>query len=391
MSSTTPTMKSLVLEGAKAATPANPASMEKFYNIVLAFRPTAPKPSIRRTVYGLVGQGKMMRLGPNTYIAVDGPAVLVVHTGDTRELLPQMPDQCVNMIMTDPPIDMGTAENARIGSTRPHLDKGRTYEQWDLGRETLGHMFRILRQDHQWASIAQRECGACGTKVDRTTLEPKRLVEAVSGYCEKCQTRVALAPQKTFTGPGACFIWTPPRSAQTDPHIDALKRLAREVGFEFVHEIPVVYEPKGMGYWLPQEHWLLHFFTAGPVKKGVPHDLSVTSVLRVKRVMRKSKKGHADEKEQHEAEKPAEMSLAPMRLATRPGDIILDCFAGRAHGEERPGGLGWVRKALQAGRHVVLMDIDPTWRERIAQEDWGGVEELHILPEDLTEVEVTTE
>lgn len=354
------TVEHLVLHATR-----EPRRLGAIYQLVLAFRPGTAPETIRARVYEQVEAGRIIRLARGVYLAVDGPARLLMVTGDAWDLIKQVPDGAVNVTVADPPWLLGTEENARTGTTRPHKDQGRTYELRDLDEAFLRELYRVTSKEHEWASIAPRKCGACGGKIDKQTLQPKGLNQATTGYCPTCAAVGALAPQQRPKGGGACFIITPPRTAQTDTHIDALKTLAQTCGFVFQTEFAVDYEDKGMGYWPPQQHWLVHLFTAGP-RAGVPHDLSVTSVIRCRRVRRASRKGHADAKREHEAEKPIELYDALLRFASQPGDIVLDPFGGRAR---------WSRLAVAKGRHVVLFEKDPTWLERVATDDW------HLPPE----------
>lgn len=338
-----------------------PKRLRDIYAIVGSIRPGTADETVRARIYESVSAGTILRVCPGVYLASSGPARMVLIEGDAWDIIKTMPNDTINLIVTDPPFDMGTAANARTGSTRPHGQQGRTYEQRDLDASFLKEAFRVLaKTTHEWASIAPRSCAACKTKVDAKSLNTSPASEATAGHCATCGKTTSLTPYEPPMGPGVACILTPPRTEQTDPHIDELKRIAKTVGFHFVCEFAIDYQDKAMGYWPPQRHWLVHAFTAGPVKRGVPHDLSVTSCFTVKRVRRASKPGTTEAKDEHEAEKPVELFETIARFFTKPGDIITDFFGGRAR---------WAQKLVNDGRHVVLIEKDPHWVERIAS-DW---------------------
>jgi len=63
-------------------------------------------------------------------------------------------------------------------------------------------------------------------------------------------------------------------------------------------------------------------------------------------------------KGKHPAEKPVEMLEHAIHATTRPGEIVLDCFAG---------GGNVVRAALKLGRLSISMEIEPKWASRICE------------------------
>jgi DNA modification methylase len=346
-----------------------PKHLRELYTIVMSVRPGTPKPSVRRALYDELAKPapRIMRVAEGVYIAIDGSARMVLVHGDAWQTLRGLPDDCIDLILTDPPWDLGTEANARTGTTRPHQSNGRTYDLRDIDAEWLREAFRVLQKTgHAWATIAQRSCARCGATIERSRLNDASLSKATRGACEACGVEVELAPQKTAMGPGVCAILTPHRTRQTRKHIQALLDLAEILGFHWLEEFNVAFTPKGMGYWPPQSNWTLHCLSAGPIKKGVPHDLSVTSTFTVQRVIRASKKGHADAQREHESEKPVELYANIARVFTTPGDIILDTFAGRAR---------FAKPLLQSGRHVILVEKDPTWVNRVLHEDWQYAEQ----------------
>jgi DNA modification methylase len=305
------TLRDLVTDAVRE----EPRKLAEVYAIVARIRPETPNHSIRARIYEQVEAGRILRVVEGVYVAVDGPARMLLVHGDAWDLLPQFPEGVLNAIVTDHAYDMGTKVNAETGTTRPHGTHGRTYDVKDLDEAWFRAAFRALRKDHEWRGL--------------------------NGG--------------TTPGGGACFIFSPPRTAQTAPHIDALRALAEKCGFVFQCEMVWDYGDRGMGYWPPQEHQLLHLFTAGE-RAGVPHDLTITSIIREKRLRRVS----SAEAEEHEAEKPVGLFLKMLRFVSRPGDLVLDCFAGRAR---------WAREAVARGWNVVLIEREERWVREI-RDDW---------------------
>jgi DNA modification methylase len=308
------TLRHLVTEAVREA----PRRLAEVYAIVTRLRPGTARETIRARIYEQVGAGRILRVAEGVYFAVDGPAAMLLLHGDTWDLLPQFPEGVLSAIVTDQAYDLGTKENSEAGTTRPHGREGRTYEVRDLDEAFFRAAFRALRKDHEWNSLA-------------------------SG--------------KTIPGGGACLVFSPARTAQTAPHIDAMHKLAEQCGFVFQAELVWDFEDRAMGYWPPQEHQLIHIFTAGP-RAGVPHDLSMTSIIRERRIRR-----NWVAEDEHEAEKPVGLFLKLLRFVSRPGDLVLDCFAGRAR---------WAREAVARGWNVVLIERDETWVQRV-RDDW-----LHV-------------
>jgi DNA modification methylase len=82
------------------------------------------------------------------------------------------------------------------------------------------------------------------------------------------------------------------------------------------------------------------------------------NILSVKKVKRRC----APDAVEHEAEKPSELWVRLVKALTREGEIVFDPFCGRAR---------WVKEVLSMNRHVIAVDIDGKWLDRIAQEDFG--------------------
>lgn len=262
-------------------------ALSRIYSFVHRFRPAVAEETIRARVYEAVEKGTVRRVARGVYVARDGPATLLLVEGDARDVLHSLEDGAVDAIITDPPYDLGTRQHAMTGSTRPHMGKGRTYEQWDLDRSTLLDMFRVLSRDKSWNTLS------------------------------KAKRRDSKFP----TGGGALVLFVPPITRNTWTHIRNLVDLAQELGFVFQGTITWDHEIMGMGYdcGRNRKNELL-FFTAGP-RRGVLWDLSLPNVLRYKRTVRRDG--------EHEAEKPIALFTRFVEALTRPGDIVADFFVGR--------------------------------------------------------------
>lgn len=301
-----------VRELVESATSDAPRHLRDIYRFVLSYRPGTAEETIRARVYEAVNQGRLLRLAEGVYVARSGPATLLLIQGDMRDVLPRLEADSVDAIITDPPYDLGTAENARIGTTRPHLNKGRDYEQFDLTADDLRSLFRILRKQKPWRSLTEGK-------------------EALGG--------------------GALFIFVPPRTRKTRRHIDALISLAESVGFVYYGDVTWDQETIGMGYdaGRNQKNDIL-LFHAGE-RNGLLYDLAFRNMLRHKRLARRD--------DEHEAEKPVGLFLDLLRAVTQAGDVVLDPFAGRGR---------WIKAALAEGRHVIAVEKQPKWVDRIASD-----------------------
>lgn len=316
MSATQRTLYELVVESARDA----PRALPDIYNYVALFRPNTAKETIRARIYENLKDGRILRVAEGVYVAVDGPARLVMVEGDAWEVLRQLPDESINALVTDQPYDLGTKQHVGIGTTRPHADiGGRTYDQRDLDRDWFTNAFRILKKDHGWRNLK--------------TGEPR-------------------------AGGGACIVFSPNVTRHTWPHIKALIELAENCGFQYHGAVVWNQDRMGMGYSFGRsQHQLAHLFTAGD-RNGVGWDLAMRNVLTI-HGPKNACKGGAEE---HEAEKPVELFQALLRFCTRAGDVILDPFAGRAR---------WARQAVKEGRHVILVEKEGRWLDKIATEDWS--------------------
>lgn len=289
-------------------------ALSAIYSFVQRFRPSAAEETIRARVYEAVEEGRLRRVARGVYVARSGPATLLLIEGDAREVLQSLEDEAVDAIITDPPYDLGTRKHTATGTTRPHMGRGRTYDQWDLDRSTLQQMFRVLRHQKTWNTISP----------------------TARGYPK---------------GGGALILFAPPITRNTWLHIRNLIDLAQEVGFVFQGTITWDHEVVGMGYdcGRNRKNELL-FFTAGP-RKGLLWDLGLPNVLRYRRIRRR----HGE----HEAEKPTALIKRLVEAVTVPGDTIADFFVGRGR---------WIREALSSGRSVLACDIQGQWISRIARD-----------------------
>lgn len=292
----------------------SPAHLQRIYDFVLRFRPGTAEETIRARVYEAVDDGRIRRLARGIYFARRGPASLLLVHGDARDVLTEWDDDSIDAIVTDPPYDLGTKQHAETGTTRPHRGEGRTYDQFDLDRELLAEMFRVLRKETAWNTLSKQR---------RETDDWPR-------------------------GGGALVLFAPPITRSTWPHIRDLIGLAEELGFVFYGALAWDHEVMGMGYDCGRNRKNEILLFAAGERNGVLWDLGMPNVLRHKRLARRDG--------EHEAEKPVGLFLELIEAVTRAGDVMADFFAGRAR---------WVREALKAGRHVVAVEKDERWVEAV--------------------------
>ena len=284
--------------------------LKDLYRIVLELRPSTAKETVRARVYEAVQDGRLLRVSRGVYIARDGPASLVLVEGDAWAALRELPAKTVDLLVTDQPWDMGTDWYTRCGSTR--LGDGRGYSVRDVDREFLKEAHRVLRSDHEWRH--QRDAN------------------------------------KTMKGGGALILFSPNLTGETWPHIKALLDLAIQLGFEYQGAFVWHMMRRGMGWKTgANEYNLLHFFVKGK-RKGVGWTPGLSNVLRHKGI-----RSH-----EHAAQKPPGLFMDVIRFCCRPGDVVLDTFAGRA---------AWAKQAVKEGYNVVLVEKEPRHVEQITT-DW---------------------
>ena len=317
-----PSIKDLVIEACVEL----PAVLPTMYNFVRAWREgEVAEETIRARIYEALQEGKLVRVARGVYFARSGPAQLLLFEADAWDVMPKIADCSIDCIITDHAFKLGTDTWVGMGTTRPHAAMGeRTYKQRDIDKEWLSNAFRILRKDKEWNTI-NRERKLAGNW-------PR--------------------------GGGACALFVPSFTRTTYPHIRELIDLAESVGFVFYGTITWDKEVMGMGYHCGRDQKMeILVFTAGE-RNGVFWDLSLPNVLNAKRLRRKC----APDAVEHEAEKPAELWLRLAAALTKAGDIVADFHVGRGR---------WIKQMLQSGRHVVAGDIDGSWPDRIATEDFG--------------------
>ncbi len=302
-----------------------PEPLRAIYDFVQAVRPDVPEHSIRARIYEAMKDDKIVRVMEGVYFAKVGQAQLLLVQGDAWDVLRKLDENSIDALITDPPGKFGR-NWAGMGTTRPHATEvhGRTYKQPELDEEFVKQAFRVLRKDRAWNTLSKEK--------------------RARGEFPK--------------GGAACLIRVPIENKTTRPHIQELIRLAESAGFVFYGEFVVALDMIGMGYDSGRDKgaaWLL--FHAGN-RNGVLWDLSVPNVIQAKRI-RNPCKGDAKE---HEAEKDPVEFTELLKAVTRKGDIVLDPFIGRGR---------WTKQMVSEGRHVIGADMDGTWPERIASEDYG--------------------
>ena len=327
-----PSIKELVV----ASCEETPQPLDVAYSFVRAWRgQEIAEETIRARMYEALKEGKIIRVARGVYFARSGTAQLVLFEGDAWEAMPKVADDSVDCIITDHPFKLGTDKWVGMGTTRPHAKMGeRTYAQRDIDEEWLRNAFRILRKDKAWNTINKERKLAGDWPV----------------------------------GGGACALFVPSLTRTTWPHVRKLIDLAESVGFVFYGSVTWDKVNMGMGYHSGRDQKMeVLVFTAGEIllftageRNGVLWDLSMPNVLSEKKLKRKC----APDAVEHEAEKPAALWLTMADALTREGDVVADFHVGRGR---------WIKQMLEMGRHVIAGDIDGTWPDRIATEDFGFV------------------
>lgn len=229
-----------------------------------------------------------------------GAARFVVLEGDARELVPRIAPGAVALMLTDPPygISREGAEITRAGAAPIRQDFG----AWD-----------------------RSEVGA------------RELVRAV-----------LLAAGGAVAGDGASYVWTSDalfgaaREALGAAGFPALgfavwcktnpAPSVRQSGWLSAAELIVWGRRPGNRFGWPGHHGAYNWLTA-PV---VPHQRRI-----------RDEQGRV-----HPAEKPQDVARRLIRASTRPGDVVLDPFAGS-------GAIG--EAALREGRRYIGIELDPVW------------------------------
>lgn len=310
-----------------------PKPLGWLYDFVGTLRPGTAKETVRARLHEAVARGAAERIAPGVYVASRGAARLVVIEGDAWDVLRRLPDDSIDALLTDPPGRFGRAW-AGTGTTRPHRELGgRTYEQPEIDREFLLHAFRALKKRRPWNTLS------------------------------KDKRKEGEWPE----GGAACVLRVPLENRTTRGAVQGLIHLAEEVGFVFYGEVVVALDAIGMGYDCGRDKgakWLL--FHAG-ARNGVLWDLGLPNVIPARRIRNPAKLGAA----RHEAEKdPAEV-LPLLRAVARPGELVMDCFAGSG---------AWMREALAVGYHVLAVEKRPDWAQAVAE----GRRSLRALSRDIT-------
>lgn len=297
-----------------------PRPLAWFYEFVSRLRPGTAKETIRARIYDAMDRGEICRVAPGVYHARRGEAQLMVIEGDAWAALRNLPDESLDALVTDPPGKFGR-EWAGSGTTRPHSSLGgRTYAQPELDGEFFREAFRVLKKAKPWNTLskARREKG-------------------------------------DFPAGGAgCVIRVPLENRTTRGPVQELIRLAEGAGFVYHGEIIVALDRIGMGYHAGRDKgskWLL--FHAGE-RNGVLWDLGMPNVLAARRVNNPAKPGAV----RHEAEKDASEVMPLLRAILRPGETVLDCFAGSG---------AWIRAALEAGFNVLAVERQAAWARAVAE------------------------
>ena len=138
---------------------------------------------------------------------------------------------------------------------------------------------------------------------------------------------------------GHFFCFLPPDSKDTLNYNNDMIQLSMKIGFEFNKRWIWDKVCIGMGYNGRNRHEQIIFLSKGDRRK--PEDLSIPDVLTHKRI--------ASTDRAHEAEKPVELIKDILKFSNKPGDVVLDPFAGS---------LSLAKAGLELGINTVSIEID---------------------------------
>lgn len=316
-------MESTTVSALVAKAAPTPQRMKEIVSFVCKLRPETAPETVRARVYDAVQAGKMFKVTRGVYVGLKEGAALVVVNADGWAAIEAMDEESLDLLITDNPWDYGTKQNVGKGTTRPHAKMGgRSYQQKDFDEAFLRAAFRALKKTtHQWRNLA--------------TGQPR-------------------------PGPGAFVFLTPKPTKQTRRRINSLIDLAESIGFVYQGVTHWDMDTMGMGYAFGRSQVNhLHLMTAGE-RGGVGWELGMRDITRAKSVRNPAKPGA----EKHEAQKPPEVFLDPITFCCRPGDVVMDPFAGDPT---------WAEKAVEMGYNVILGDLDPKWTSQIAATHLGGL------------------
>jgi len=251
---------------------------------------------------------------------LDGSARWAVVQGDCLDVLRDMPDGCVDAVVTDPP---------------------------------YGH-----KNNDDGDLIHRRECALGKAKVAEA---PRAIandgVEAHELY------RTVMPILRRILKPGCCCCCCA-GGGGGDPQL-ANWSLWMAESFSFKQIVVWDKGPMGMG-WHYRRSWEAILVGQKPGAACAWYDETNT----VENIIRPGQYGvrkiipDADE---HPTPKPWELARHFIQLHSRPNDVILDSFAGR----------GWVGEAaIRTGRRYIGVEIDPFWaaksRERLVDVESVG-------------------
>lgn len=310
------------------ATKTEAKHIKDIHAFVLKMRPNTPQHSVRARIYEAIDKGTIQRIAEGVYLSVQAEGTFLVVQGDATEALEALEEAVLDVIITDNPYDYGTAQNAGKGTTRPHAKLGgRGYAQKDFDARFLKAAHRALKKTtHMWRNLATGE---------------------------------------ERPGPGAFIFFTPKLTRQTRKPINAVIDLAESLGFVYHGHIVWNKVKFGMGYAFGRSQVeLVHLMTAGE-RGGVGWDLGMRDYIETQiedTVISAAAVKNAVGGDKHEAEKPVEVFMNPIRFCARKGDIIMDPYGGRAK---------WAKVAVAEGYNVIINELDPKWVDTVAA-DFGN-------------------
>jgi site-specific DNA-methyltransferase (adenine-specific) len=234
---------------------------------------------------------KIDNVKPNTISAFSKSKSAALYEGDCIDLLAQMPEKSVDMIFADPPYNLsngGTSVHAgkRVSVNKGDWDKSSgVVEDFDFHRKWIAACKRVLKDDGTiWISGTYHSIFACGYALQ---LEGFRILNDVIWYKPNAAPNLGC---RMFTASHETLIWAS-KSKNSKHTFEYLKMKNGEFPHDFI-------------------------------KRPGKQMRSVWSVL----TPGKSEKIHG----KHPTQKPLALLERIILAGTKPGDVVLDPFAGSA-------------------------------------------------------------
>lgn len=227
--------------------------------------PEDPKHSIRaRLSQGCREDDIFKRLAEGVYIASNGDQKALIIEGDARKVVKEFDENSIDCIIIDSPY---TAHDKHLkwGTTRKRNLKGSwDWKTFDMDEDFLGDLFRILKKG------------------------------------------------------GHFYSFMPPMASDNMDYIQGHIKLCLKAGFSFNKQLVWDKNRIGMGYNYRNRHELIMFFSKD--KRRMPEDRRIPDVLTHTTVLGK--------KRLWQTQKPVSLYEDLVKVATKPGEVVLEPCAG---------------------------------------------------------------